>query len=133
MGKLKTLIAENIKSLSVEFGKLIKNAEIAQSLQNEIFEAGPPIQLFKEELSRKLQRLRPSIGRISFLAIWNAIKSDRAQRDILVAAVEVGLINGASQHLADEIAWICHRDILLDGMIELICNSFEAPRFENTP
>ena len=44
----KTLIAENIKSLSVELGKLIKNAEIAQSLQNEIFEARPPIQLFKE-------------------------------------------------------------------------------------
>src|SRR5664280_2277520 len=68
MGRLKTLIAENVKPLSAKLEQLVENAEIAQSLQKETFEAGPPIQLFKDELSRKLQRLRPSIGRISLVS-----------------------------------------------------------------
>ena len=68
MGKLKTLIAENVKPLSVKLEQLVESAELAQSLQKEIFEAGPPIQLFKDELSRKQQRLRPSIGRISLVS-----------------------------------------------------------------
>jgi hypothetical protein len=68
MGRLKTLIAENVKPLSVKLEQLVKNAELAQSLQKETFEAGPPNQLFKDELSRKLQRLRLSIGRISLVS-----------------------------------------------------------------
>ena len=72
MGKLETLIAENVKLISVNLEQLVENAELARSLQNEVFEVGPPIQLFKDELSRKLQRLRPSIGRISLVSFHPA-------------------------------------------------------------
>lgn len=68
MGELGTLIGENVKSLIIELGKLVENAVAAQKLAEETFEAGPPIQLFKHELSRKYQRLRPSIGRISLVS-----------------------------------------------------------------
>jgi hypothetical protein len=41
------------------------------------------------------------------LAIWNTIKSDRAQRDILLAVAKASLMNGGHQKFAEEIEWIC--------------------------
>jgi hypothetical protein len=49
-----------------------------------------------------------------FLAIWHTLKSDRAQRDILLAAVTATLQNGDSQNLAEEITWICQRADVLE-------------------
>ena len=50
------------------------------------------------------------------LAIWNALKSDRSQRDILLAAAKAALMNGGSQKFAEEIEWICKRaDVLEDS------------------
>jgi hypothetical protein len=50
------------------------------------------------------------------LAIWNALKSDRSQREILLAAVKSTPINGGPAKLAEEIEWICRRvDVLEDA------------------
>jgi hypothetical protein len=49
-----------------------------------------------------------------FLAIWNALKSDRSQRDILLAAAMAILHNGGSLKLAEEITWICKRTDVLE-------------------
>ena len=43
------------------------------------------------------------------LAIWHELKADRAQRDILNAAMKSTVINGGSQSLSEEIDWICKR------------------------
>jgi hypothetical protein len=43
------------------------------------------------------------------LSIWNALKVDRSQRDILKAAANAQTLNGGSKELAEEIKWICDR------------------------
>jgi len=52
-------------------------------------------------------------GRFSnhFLAVWHALKVDRAQRDILLAAAncDVPGVHDNYPRLRDEIAWICDR------------------------
>jgi hypothetical protein len=52
-----------------------------------------------------------------FLDIWNTLKSDRSQREILLAAAKSTFVNGGgSQKLAEEIEWICKRaDALEDS------------------
>jgi hypothetical protein len=49
------------------------------------------------------------------IAIWNALKSNRSQRDVLLAAAKSTLINGGSQKLAEEIEWICKRADALES------------------
>lgn len=59
-----------------------------------------------------------------YLAIWNAIKSDRTQRDVLSAAAAAKAMNGGSQRLADEIKWICDR---ADSLEEARNNALHSP------
>jgi hypothetical protein len=43
-----------------------------------------------------------------YLAIWHAIKVDRAQRDILLAAAKAGNVQGSSYpNLVSDLEWIC--------------------------
>lgn len=43
-----------------------------------------------------------------YLAIWHAIKVDRAQRDILLAAAKAGDVQGSSYpNLVSDLEWIC--------------------------
>ncbi len=44
-----------------------------------------------------------------FLAVWHALKSDRSQRDILLAAVTSGLIEGGPPRLLADVTWICNQ------------------------
>jgi hypothetical protein len=69
------------------------------------------------------------------LAIWNALKSDRSQREILLAAAKATLINGGSQKLAEEIEWICKRaDALEDGRNDALHSPlWGAPRGPGAP
>lgn len=51
-----------------------------------------------------------------FLAVWHALKSDRSQRDILLAAVKSGLIEGGPPRLLVDVTWICNQaDALEDA------------------
>src|SRR5581483_7931784 len=56
---LESEISQNPQDLSKQLKKLIKNAEAVQS---------PPFQKFKDDLSRKLMRLRPSVNGISAIS-----------------------------------------------------------------
>jgi hypothetical protein len=56
---LESAISQNPQELSKQLKKLIKNAEAVQS---------PPFQKFKDGLSRKLMRLRPSVNGISAIS-----------------------------------------------------------------
>jgi hypothetical protein len=56
MNDIESEISQNLQVLSEQLEKLIKNAEIVRS---------EPVQKFKDELSRKLLWLRPSVGSIS--------------------------------------------------------------------
>jgi hypothetical protein len=70
-----------------------------------------------------------------FLAIWNALKSDRSQREILLAAAKATLVNGGSQKLAEEIDWICKRaDTLEDSRNDALHSPlWGAPRGPGAP
>jgi hypothetical protein len=59
-----------------------------------------------------------------FSAIWNMIKSDRTQRDVLSAAAAANALNGGSQNLADEIKWICQQ---ADKLEEVRNNALHSP------
>jgi hypothetical protein len=69
------------------------------------------------------------------LAIWNALKSDRSQREILLAAAKATLANGRSQKLAEEIEWICKRaDALEDSRNDALHSPlWGAPRGPGAP
>jgi len=49
------------------------------------------------------------------LAIWNELKADRAQRDILMSAAKAFTLNGGSEKLSQEITWICQRADAIEG------------------
>jgi hypothetical protein len=49
-----------------------------------------------------------------YLSIWHALKSDRAQREILMAAMQAQFLNGGSEQLHSEIVWICKRADVLE-------------------
>lgn len=48
------------------------------------------------------------------LAIWHSLKSDRAQRDMLLAAMSAALLNGEDQALSEDIKYICKRADVLE-------------------
>lgn len=51
-----------------------------------------------------------------FLTVWHALKVDRAQRDILLAAVKTTPLAVPPPKFAEEIRWICERaDVLEDA------------------
>ena len=59
MDDLESEISQNLQVLSKQLQKLVKNAEMVRS---------EPFQGFKDELSRKLLWLRPSVGGISAIS-----------------------------------------------------------------
>jgi hypothetical protein len=65
-----------------------------------------------------------------FLDIWNTLKSDRSQREILLAAAKLTFVNGGgSQKLAEEIEWICKRaDALEDSRNDALHRRCGRPR-----
>jgi hypothetical protein len=42
-----------------------------------------------------------------YLAVWHALKSDRAQRDILLAATKSGIRTAVPVKFVDDIVWLC--------------------------
>jgi hypothetical protein len=50
------------------------------------------------------------------MSIWNALKVDRSQRDILKAAANAQTLNGGSKELAKEIKWICDRTDTIEDL-----------------
>src|SRR5580704_7160746 len=44
-----------------------------------------------------------------FLAVWHALKSDRSQRDILLAATESHMNPAYSPQFVSDIKWLCGR------------------------
>jgi len=64
-----------------------------------------------------------------FLAIWHALKVDRAQRDILLAALNANLLAEMPEKMAEDIKWICTRaDILEDARNDALHSPLLAQR-----
>jgi hypothetical protein len=68
------------------------------------------------------------VGR--FLAIWHAIKNDRTQRDVLLAAAkaETGYQSERERRLIDDVEWICKR---ADSVEEARNNALHSPLWGN--
>ena len=58
------------------------------------------------------------------LAVWHGLKSDRSQRDILIAAARAVVLNGGSEELAEEVTWICKQ---ADAIEEVRNNAVHSP------
>jgi hypothetical protein len=59
-----------------------------------------------------------------YLAVWHGIPSDRAQRNVLVAAVEAGLVEGGPPQLLDDVKWIRAR---AEELEEIRNNALHSP------
>jgi hypothetical protein len=58
------------------------------------------------------------------LAIWHSIKSDRAQRELLIAAVESDPRGASPANYVDDIKWLCQR---ADSLEEARNNALHSP------